>query len=500
MRRPLGNLGSWSRGLGWSLVLSIGVASTSRAEEDSPSTQLVELVAPETPRALAWTALTTPQLISDRQVRLLQSAAARSAPEQVWVLHGLFAVKARAVHRDLVQSYQSLLFPSNSVSEGRTQINRVRATSMRALARLDDTQALTQLLAISYSENVHDTWGAAAARSALSDLPDLQERIEAISPMLEARRAMQRLGLDAVALPGVPTLARQARRHPEKLQATLAAIVAALRAPVPLEAPIKRWKPQFTSEDQWSLALAAEPLWTLRIAALLRVHLPRRTVHHLETAARSYLGKQPLLDAAARWVLRPAGHIPLRRDQTEVGESRGTWSLEKWAAQSTHALWRGYAEGATPSLVAALCARFENGRFSHDTRELGPETNQLRLWLTSSDANTRAACAYGLSRTRPDAALPLLVSRYFEEHADEVRTALVHALTQYLRRGHPLLQSIAALDPDQRSRDLASFQYRDLGFAIAIGAAQMTVLTTTGKSYVVSPSSDGFSGYIDPDR
>jgi len=485
---------------------------------------------------LEWTALVHPELIVDEQVQQLlgHMATTGSAGPSVPSLHALFQLRDGPRRRAIIQYFQSLGSPDPDVisepdkwpfrlSPTRlttTQVaGRQRAVALRALARMADPPSLAQVVSAALVDDAIVGWDPQPARDALLDLTDLRAQLRPLSPLLDPDQIVARLR--PAALPSSPTplgLAHLARQDPAAFEAALSRVARELddtrdRGP---HAAKRGDRQLFLARKAWKSALLTEPLWTLRLAALLSARLPAKVLRDVRHFAESKasLGSKPssqlttqeaLLGRAARWALPIVNaqlgrssklRAPTKNDEapTDIIES---WSVGRWSAVSTRTLWALYEHKVSPAVVAALCSRF-TGELVDDGLSLpaqlsSPSVQQLRLWVSSPDPLLRGGCAYGLSLSGQGEGGPLLIARYFEEDSAQVRCAITRTLRLWLSAQHPLLHSIATLDPDPSVRELAAPPQRPLGFALNFSPGPGMALMKNGQSRRLVPEADGFS-------
>jgi hypothetical protein len=515
--------------------------TVSLAKEQRATNSAVLLPVGEGSTGLAWSALMHPAQVTDEHVVRLLSHGSAGPPviPPVLLLYALFQLRDGAQRRAISQYFQSLATPESDIMSDPSKmtfklpstlvtapqaVHIQRAIALRALALSDDPADLAQVVSAALSDNSLPGWDPSPAREALLDLPDLRAKLAPLAPLLDPDQvarwlqpAPQRLAFSPLAL------ANAAQQNPAALGSTLSRVIRQLdaaRAQTP-RTDKETFPRELVQPDAWERALTAQPLWTLRLAALLSSRLPapvlRKVASHAESlvSLQARSGKQApsvdgLLSRAASWSL-PIINAALGRSSplTSKHQSPATpeamldsWSIERWPAISTRSLWSLYERQGRPSVVAALCSRFQQGRRGDplDT-EWGPSVpsfHQLRLWITSNDPLVRGACAFGLSLSDETSSNSLLIARYFEEDSPLVRSAITRTLRLSLSPHHPLLKSIATLDPNQDVRLEAARPHPPEPFVLSLAPGPVTVLTKTGQSYRLVPEADGFSAHVEP--
>ena len=394
---------------------------------------------------------------------------------------------------------------------------RIFRSLMLALAHTNNTQNIAHVLSYALNYDPASGWEQKAAHDALMSQAALADRLAPLvilAPDLQ-RQLTQTIQLKQE-LPSIQTLIRAAKETPGELREEMQELMQLLTRPRDKGANhrvLVERKKSFFAQAAWDKAIASDPLWTLRVATLLHQSLPKGLARSMTTLAQLQRDERGDLGASARWYLRTTA-------TTRAQEPLLTWAQEtkqndKTVAQqrgplgksslSTRQLWTVYSKNHTPDAVAALCSRYSPELATRETTVQSanntPSTVQMRLWLNDSDSSTRAACLWGLGMTKPASLLPLLIQLYFVESDPAARAPITTTLLAYLGREHALIRRIAILDADLRCREIARAggSVTQVGFFVGHAFSQMNIITRQGRTYVLSPASDGFIAAIDPD-
>lgn len=403
----------------------------------------------------------------------------RQLPTDAAERRALFEVAARAPQATAEEPLLALTRGVLALGDSPTLDEQESALALLALARLDTPRGTEQLLRALSSRT------AVLAASALADT----EGPRASAALVEALRDRARRAWALRVLAARVARGKDSQRRP--------LVVETARRWLAPSTPSARLSPTDLSAAAWALALTAPK----EAAALLA---STNAVVVRAVARQAYRG--PLAVAATQRLAssRTERALPLLHGLQERA------ALEGLATRTLREVLDRHEEelgpGALPPFVRALTTRLDRLGAVSDPVSSEFLGSDVRAWLASSYAPTRAATALGLGAAQDPSGIALLADLLTWDPEPRVRRAAAFALAQRreeARRG-PLALA-ASLDPDERVRRIAGAALKDsrpappsLTLVWQTADRPLALVTPSGETIVTFPDPDGFVGVVGP--